>query len=151
MLKMGAFRCVSMLVAGVIILGTVFIAKAQINLPTDASGQYLAPPDAPCVLHTNGQSTGTVETVVRASGPGYVSWVIISTHNGKGYVTFSDTGSINNQASTDILMPLVASATEALKIEFRPPFRFTNGLTIDMSNADMSAAVCTRLYGTANP
>lgn len=144
-------NCVlSLLVAGAIIIGTVAALRAQIVTPTLADGDYLSPADAPCVVHSNGQSTGTVETTVRTSGPGYLAWVMISTHATGGYVTLVDTGSINNQGA-QFLPPLFSTTTGNALYLFRPPARFVNGLTIDMSNANMSAAVCTRLYGTQSP
>lgn len=140
-------------------------AFAQINAPT-SNGEPLSPADAPCVPFAIGIATGTTEVLVRNSGPGYVSWVMVSTIGAAGaYTRVRDTGSLNNQGvAQDMLGFLVhptsntANAPGAAGDEqknviyhFRPPARFVNGVTMLKSATDTSAVICTRLYGTSSP
>ena len=133
-----------------VVYGMSEMADAQITSPTLADGVYLPPTEAPCVAFNVGQASGTVQLEARASGPGYVSWVIVSTHAAAGYAVLRDTGSANNTGIYPVAR-LSGSTTASTVYTFSPPMRFANGLTVTKSAADMETTVCTRLYGTQVP
>lgn len=144
------------------ILGLVFAAlfalgraaDAQLNLPTDGSGASLPPSEAPCVPFVVSQSTPTnTETLVRSSGPGYLSHVILSTGAATSYIVVRDTGSVSNSGIAPLVWASYVTAN-AQVLTFQPPLRFVNGITVrQIGGADItnSATLCTRLYGTQTP
>lgn len=132
------------------------MASAQITTQSLADGKYLTPIEAPCVPYLIDGSTGTNQVAVRAAGggPGWVSWVAISTTpaDATGYIVLRDTGSINNTGINPLGGFLYgASTAQKTVIKFEPPMRFTNGLTATQSLAGMATTICTRLYGTQAP
>ena len=133
-----------------VVYGMSSMADAQITSPTLADGVYLPPTEAPCVAFNVGQATGTVEIEARTSGPGYVSWVIVSSHSALGYTVLRDTGAASNTGIYPVAR-LSGSTTASTVYTFSPPMRFANGLTVAKSRPDMETTVCTRLYGTQVP
>ena len=110
--------------------------------------------EAPCVPTDVDESTGTTESLVRGSGPGYVAWVVLSTApaDGTGWLVLKDSSTVNNTGLKALGGNLMfASATENTIYVFNPPMRFANGLTAKKSLAGTKASVCTRLYGTQIP
>ena|SRR3990167_271734 len=126
-------------------------AIAQLNLPTDGTGANLPPSEAPCVMYDLGPGDSASEVAVRSSGPGYISHIILSTGAVTAYAVLKDTGSTSNTSIEELGGHWTASASSVQVFSLRPPLRFTNGLTLKKSTADMKVSVCTRLYGTQVP
>ena len=130
-------------------------AGAQITAPTLDDGTSLSPSEAPCVPYTIGRSTGTTATTVRATGPGYISWIFTSTApaTAASYVTLLDTSALSAGPSAALIVPRVylTSTTANTLVTFRPPVRFANGVNAALSDAADVVTICTRVYGTQVP
>ena len=124
--------------------------EAQITTPSMADGSYSSTADAPCIPFHVGPATGTTQIEARTSGPGYVSWVAVSTHATAAYAILRDTGTASNTGIQQWVR-FNAATGQSTVYTLRPPAKFTNGITVENSAAGLTTTVCTRLYGTSTP
>lgn len=177
--------CVS-IVSGLI--WTIHRSEAQqINTPTlgvPIGEGGLTPFEAPCVSSTTPVGTGTTEMLVRSSftsagtnviqgvfssvgnplnqaaGPGYISWIMVSTGAPSDYIIIRDTGVLgagNSGLNAQILPNIQFSTTTGngpisqQMYTFTPPVRFLNGLTLQMQGSGTTrATICYRSYAIQN-
>lgn len=134
------------------------VAVGQITTPTRGDGQYEDTSNAPCIPYVMGITTGTRMDAVRSTGPGYLSWVYMSTGAYTDYVNFIDSGTTGNVGygfqiyhGTSTNNASFSSVGNAQMVVFRPPLRFAFGLSAQKSTANTMVIPCTRLYGTQVP
>jgi len=152
------------------------LARAQWQTATDGAGNYFAPPDAPCIPYHINATTGTREVVMFSttttttlspvavnSGntatkrPGYINWVMLSTGAATIYLEVRDTDRVGAAPGAYNILPPLMFPGESIDTgkhpyyEFRPPLRFTNGVTLELSSAIGQATVCGKvLQGDIN-
>ena len=126
-----------------------------ITTPTVAENHYLCPKEARCNLFVVGPATGTVEALVRTTGPGYLNWVYLSTGSVDAYVAIKDTGVLaamgNPNGPFEVYHVNGGGIGTWSYVRFEPPMRFANGLAVTKSVATTKVTFCTRLYGTQVP
>jgi hypothetical protein len=167
------------------------LVQAQIvnpSMQTTLMQGGLTPLEAPCISSATSWAEGTNEVMIRSSftsagtnvsqgvfssagnaanqpaGPGYITWIALSTGAPTDNLIIRDTGTLGNTANNLQIFPPIQFSTYTqvgagigynptlAVITFSPPVRFNNGITMQMQGTGKTrATICYRNYGSSNP